>query len=117
MQRFLTVLLFILFFFSFLYSQESKDLIYQTSTITALLEGVYDGNTTFNELKSHGNFGLGTFNNLDGEMTAIDGKFYQIKSDGKVYPVDDLQKTPFAVVTSFNEDFSFTTEKADYKKR
>ena len=116
MRRYLTVFQFILYFFSIVYSQDNKDLIYQTSTITALLEGVYDGNTTFNELKSHGNFGIGTFNNLDGEMTALDGKFYQIKSDGKVYPVDDLQKTPFAVVTSFNEDFSFTTEKADYKK-
>jgi acetolactate decarboxylase len=80
------------------------------------MEGIYDGNMTFNELKNHGNIGLGTFNNLDGEMVALDGKFYQFKSDGKIYPVDDLLKTPFAVVTSFSEDYSLTADKADYKK-
>lgn len=116
MQKSSAFLLFILISFSILYSQENKDIVFQSSTISALLEGVFDGNMTFKELKNHGNFGLGTFNSLDGEMAALDGKFYQIKSDGKVYSVSDLQKTPFALVTSFNEDFSFNTGKNDYKK-
>ena len=116
MQKLSVLLLFFLFSFSIICSQDSKDVIYQTSTIAALLEGIYNGNMTFKELKTHGNFGLGTFNNLDGEMIAFDGKFYQVKSDGIVYPVNDSQKTPFAIVTSFIEDFSFNTEKNDYKK-
>lgn len=75
--------------------------IFQNSTINALLEGVYDGAMTYGELRRHGDFGLGTFNGLDGEMIAFDGKFYQVKSDGVAYPVSDEQCTPFATVSFF----------------
>ena len=83
---------------------KNPDVLVQTSTIDALLDGVYDGNTTFESLEKYGDFGIGTFNGLDGEMLALDGKFYQIKSDGHAYPVEDNQKTPFAVVTYFQAD-------------
>ena len=86
------------------YAQKNEEVFYQTSTINALLDEVYDGNITFKELKRHGDLGLGTFNNLDGEMIGLDGEFYQIKADGIAYPVDDLMKTPFAVVTFFESD-------------
>jgi acetolactate decarboxylase len=75
--------------------------IFQNSTINALLEGVYDGALTYGELREHGDFGLGTFNGLDGEMVAVDGDFYQVKSDGRAYPVTDDQRTPFATVLFF----------------
>ena len=42
--------------------------IFQTSTMAALLDGVYEGNVSIRELLRHGDFGLGTFNILDGEM-------------------------------------------------
>jgi len=86
------------------YSQEKKGVLYQVSTINALLEGVYDGDISYGELKKHGDFGIGTFNGLDGEMIGLDGKFFQIKSDGRAYPVDEVMKTPFAVVTFFEPD-------------
>ena len=35
-----------------------QDILYQTSTINALLEGVYDGDKTFTELAKHGDFGI-----------------------------------------------------------
>ena len=70
-------------------AEKDKDVLYQTSTINALLNGVYDGEVTFQELKEHGNFGLGTVDALDGEMIALDGKFYQIKTDGKAYSIED----------------------------
>ena len=76
--------------------------VFQTSTINALLEGVYDGQTSFAELAHHGDFGLGTFNALDGEMTALDGAFYQITSDGRVAPADPAMCTPFAVMIFFD---------------
>jgi acetolactate decarboxylase len=81
---------------------ENKDILYQYSTIEALLEGIYDGDMTFGELKSHGNYGLGTLNSLDGEMIQVNGKFYQVKVDGIAYPVEDNEKTPFAIVTFFD---------------
>jgi acetolactate decarboxylase len=80
------------------------DTLYQASTIDALLVGIYDGSTTFADLKRNGDFGLGTFDSLDGEMIALDGTFYQAKADGTVLPVADTTKTPFAVVKFFSPD-------------
>src|SRR5215210_8178667 len=75
--------------------------LFQTSTIDALLDGSYDGDVTFAELEERGDLGLGTLDALDGEMIALDGDFYQIRSDGRAYPIDGQTKTPFAVVTAF----------------
>jgi len=93
--------------YSNLYSQDidnHEDVVYQTSTINALIEGIYDGDISFEELRKHGDFGLGTFNQLDGEMIALDGDFYQIKSNGVAYIVDESMHTPFSVVTFFESD-------------
>jgi acetolactate decarboxylase len=78
--------------------------IYQTSTMAALLDGIYDGDVTIAELLEHGDFGLGTFNHLDGEMVVLDGTCYHLRADGSatVAAPDDL--TPFAVVTEFIAD-------------
>jgi acetolactate decarboxylase len=81
-----------------------EDVFYQASTINALLAGVYDGDMAFSELKQHGDFGLGTLNQLDGEMIGLDGKFYQVKTDGKAYLIADSLETPFAQVTFFTPD-------------
>ena len=75
--------------------------LFQVSTIDALLSGVYDGDVTIGELRKRGNFGLGTFNRLDGEMLAVDGRYYQIKANGVAYPVPPSMKTPFASVVRF----------------
>ena len=76
--------------------------VYQSSTINALLEGVYDGTMTYGQLRQHGDFGIGTFNALDGEMIGFDGNFWQITGDGHVHAVPDDYQTPFATVLFFN---------------
>ncbi len=78
--------------------------LWQTSMMNALLEGVYEGDITYAELAKHGDFGLGTFNDLDGEMIAIDGRFFQLRSDGSAHVVEPTQKTPFAVMTFFTPE-------------
>lgn len=62
----------------------------------------------YSDLKKHGDLGIGTLEGLDGEMIALDGKFYQIRTDGKAYVIPDDQTAPFAVVTSFKADSRFT---------
>lgn len=79
---------------------------FQVSTLGALNLGVYEGAATLADLKRYGNFGLGTFEELDGEMVALDGKFYQIKTDGVAYPVADEVRTPFSAVTFFRREQS-----------
>ncbi len=86
-------------------------LLFQSSTLQALMAGVYDGDLTFQELARHGDFGLGTFEGLDGEMIALEGVFYQIKADGRVYPVAGSMKTPFAEVTFFKAGRTHMIEK------
>jgi acetolactate decarboxylase len=84
-----------------------SDVLYQVSTIDALLQGVYDGVLPISELVTHGNFGIGTFDGLEGEMLALDGNYYQIKTDGVAYPVSGETTTPFATVTYFEADENF----------
>ncbi len=78
--------------------------LYQTSLMSALMAGIYEGESTYGQIRKYGDFGLGTFNDLDGEMVGFDGNFYQLRSDGSARPVTDEQKTPFAVVTFFQTE-------------
>jgi acetolactate decarboxylase len=83
-------------------AEHEAHVLFQASTIGALLEGAYDGDLTFAELAEHGDFGLGTLNGLDGEMIALDGRFYRADVDGAITEVDPAARTPFAVVTHFD---------------
>jgi hypothetical protein len=76
--------------------------LFQISTGTALVEGVHDKAITVGDLRSHGDFGLGTFEGLDGEMVVLDGHFYQAHFDGRITEAPDSAAVPFAVVTNFS---------------
>ena len=83
------------------YLQISHSTLYQVSTSGALVEGVYQGAVTVKTLREHGDHGLGTFDHLDGEMIVLDGRFFQVRSDGSVRECADDALTPFAVITHF----------------
>jgi acetolactate decarboxylase len=89
-------------------AEMSSSTVVQVSTIQALLKGVYEGETTYGQLKNWGDFGEGTFDALDGEMIALDGQFYQVKGDGSVHLVSDTMKTPYAAVHFFQADKTVT---------
>lgn len=76
-------------------------MLYISSPINALLEGFYRDDITFERLKEKGDFGIGTFNHLDGEMIALNGSFFRLDLDGNAHPVDGQMKTPFAVLCRF----------------
>lgn len=82
------------------------DVLYQVSTLDALVGGVYEGRTTLESLKAHGDFGIGTFNAVDGEMMLIDGLFYRVDGEGKVRLAPETECTPFAAVTFFETDIA-----------
>src|SRR5436309_12717465 len=84
-----------------LHEGREPHVLFQASTIGALLDGAFEGDLSFRELAEHGNLGLGTLNHLDGEMIALDGEFFRADVDGRTTPVDPADRTPFAVVTSF----------------
>jgi acetolactate decarboxylase len=85
-----------------LHEEREPHVLFQASTIGALLEGAFEGDLSFAELGEHGDLGLGTLNHLDGEMIAIDGGFFRADVDGKVTRIGPEERTPFAVVTAFD---------------
>jgi len=107
----------LVFFTASVYTQFTRDspvptdreTFYQVSTIDALMQGVFDGVQPVAELKKHGDFGIGTFDALDGEMIVLDGVIYHAKADGKIYRAPDNLTTPFATVTYFDRDRTDTT--------
>lgn len=88
-----------------------REVLYQVSTIDALMQGVFDGVQPVGEIRKHGDFGIGTFDALDGEMIVLDGIVYQATADGRIHAVADSMTTPFATVTYFDRDLSATTER------
>src|SRR3954447_27000964 len=88
-----------------------EETLFQVSTSTALVEGVYDGTVTIGDLKQRGDFGLGTFDDLDGEMVALDGGFFQVRGRGNVSKAADTTEVPFAVVTDFQAERAFGLDK------
>jgi acetolactate decarboxylase len=79
--------------------------LFQVSTSAALVEGVYKGAVRVSRLLEHGDFGVGTFVDLDGEMAVLDGVCYQISANGTVAQVDGDRLIPYAVVTQFSAAF------------
>jgi acetolactate decarboxylase len=84
-----------------LHREREPHVLFQASTIGALLDGAFDGDLSFAELAEHGDLGLGTLNHLDGEMIAVDGEFFRADVEGRIHRVGPGERTPFAVVTRF----------------
>jgi len=80
------------------------DLLYQVSTIDALMLGGYDGFVPVGEVMRHGDFGLGTFDGLDGEMVVLDGTCWRVGTDGVPVVAGDGVMVPLADVTIFQHE-------------
>jgi acetolactate decarboxylase len=87
--------------------------LFQVSTSAALVEGLYEGAVRVSRLLRHGDFGLGTFIDLDGEMVVLDGVCYQASSTGEVARVEGDRLIPYAVVTRFKGEFSKQIDRLD----
>lgn len=91
-----------------------KHSIYQTGTINSLLEAVYDGDTTMAQLATKGDFGLGALDAIDGELVIYDGKFFRANANCHLNRLDNLTKTPFAVISNFQPSLSFTLNASSF---
>lgn len=89
--------------------------MYQTGTINSLLDAVYQGDTSIAELKMHGDFGLGTFDLVDGELIVCDNQYYRADVNGKLSIVKDNIKSPFAVVNQFTPDITLDINNHDFE--
>ncbi len=76
--------------------------VYQVSILSALMQGIMGGVMTAQELLSHGDFGLGTFEGLGGELIILDGEAYRCTADGCVSPAAPSDQISFAQITFFD---------------
>ena len=95
-------------------NKEKGTALFQVSLLQALSLGDYHGTVTIDELKKHGDIGLGTFDGLDGEMIMLDGIVYKAAGDGSVSVIDD-GTTPFANVTFAKDDIADTVSADSFK--
>ena len=87
--------------------------LFQVSTSGALVAGLYSGAVSSGLILEHGDFGLGTFENLDGEMVVLDGHVYRVQGNGKVSEAPADAAAPFAVVTRFAPQLDLEMASAD----
>lgn len=80
------------------------DELVQFSLLSALAAGDYGGGAPLGQVLKFGDFGVGTFDQLDGEMIVLDGEIYQVVASGEVVRRGEQGATPFATVTFFEED-------------
>jgi acetolactate decarboxylase len=78
--------------------------LFQVSTSTALAEGVFAGEMTVEQLLGHGDFGIGTYDRLDGELVLIDGRCFRAGAGGRLEEAAPSATVPFAIVTHFTVD-------------
>ncbi|WP_214846910.1 acetolactate decarboxylase [Exiguobacterium sp. s193] len=79
----------------------NDDTLLQISTMMALLDGVFESEVSYASVLDGRDFGIGTFDHLDGEMIGFDNTFYQLRSDGSARPLDPETTTPFCTLTRF----------------
>ena len=95
------------------FPSDREEVIFQHSTLGALLVGLYEGDLRFDRLLQRGDFGVGTFQGVDGELVVLDGQAYRIRVDGVASEVEGSTLTPFAVVTFFEPDITFELAAVD----
>ena len=101
-----------------LLAQQARDreALYQVSVLSGLMKGDYDGKIALRQIRRHGDFGIGTFDRLDGEAVELDGVFYQVSANGGVKRMDGSVKSPFAMATFFDADMKFpVAQVTDYR--
>lgn len=80
-------------------------MIFQYGTMAGIIEGAYSGSLTIEELLKYGDFGIGTFDGIDGEMVILDSKIYKIDYFGNSYLQSIKESTPFATITTFEKEY------------
>ena len=80
------------------------NILYQIALFQSVALGEYYAATTVGKLKMYGDFGMGIFTAVNGELIMLDGTVYQALADGSVVVPNDDATVPYADVTFFHAD-------------
>ena len=89
---------------------DKKNKMFQVSTLQALALGYSRSVITVAELLEEGDTGLGTFEDVNGEMIVLDGHCYRAKQDGSVIEVEPDSGVPFSAVAKLRGEREFPLE-------
>ena len=78
--------------------------LYQIALFQSVALGDFYGVTTAGRIKKHGDFGMGIFESVNGEMIMLDGVVYQALHDGSVVVASEDALIPYCDVTFFEAD-------------
>lgn len=81
--------------------------MYQVSTLQALALGYSRAVISVGELLQEGNTGLGTFEDVNGEMIVMDGRCFRADQDGQVTEITHETGVPFAAVAKLYGEQEF----------
>ncbi len=85
-----------------------KNKMYQVSTLQALALGYSRAVINVEELLKEGDTGLGTFEDVNGEMIVLEGHCYRADQDGNVTVVSSQVGVPFAAVAKLYGEQQFS---------
>jgi acetolactate decarboxylase len=75
--------------------------LFQSMPSSAFKTGLYSPYLTIGAARAHGDFGVGEYEFLDGEVTAVNGNYYRQTADGKLLLMEADERLCFASVTHF----------------
>lgn len=78
--------------------------LYQVALFQSVALGEYYGVMTVGQFKQHGDFGMGIFEGVNGELIMLDGVVYQALYDGSVVVPDDDTLIPYGNAAFFEAD-------------
>ena len=87
-----------------------ENMMYQVSTLQALALGYSRAVITVDKLLQEGDTGLGTFEDVNGEMIVMDGNCYRADQNGNVSVVAPETGVPFAAVAKLYGEQQFQLE-------
>ncbi len=81
-----------------------RETLYQVSTYSELSKGSFSGFERAGQLMKQADFGIGTFDGIEGEMILLDRKMYQVMAPQDIVtPAEDIM-IPYMTATMFDAD-------------
>ncbi|MDR1605660.1 MAG: acetolactate decarboxylase [Streptococcaceae bacterium] len=81
--------------------------LFQYNTLSALMSGLFEGTMTIGELLAQGDLGIGTLDEIDGELIVLDGRAYQARGDKTITEIGPETKVPYAAVVFHQAEVIF----------
>ena len=88
----------------------TENTIHQYAPTVALLNSIYEGNITPQQMVQQGNIGIGTVNYLAGELVAVDGVVYTIDAEGGIAEAPEDLESPNMTMINFQPKQTVTVE-------